>query len=275
MTDRHVMECLGMTRVVIEDGQVTEVGTPMIKYCPLFKKYRGINEITPEIVRENIEFRIKSFGMCTEDRDLRMKDFLSFGISEILSSALKQNLIDAAVIAADGCGTAVITDPEIVQGLGGRISGMCFTSPLKNVIDCVGETNIVDIEKTTINAIDGTEKAISLGHSKIAVTVASADDAKHLRETYGKNLLIIAVHTSCTSAVDAVRMFDLCDIITACASSTLREESRRRDIVVAGNKVPVYGVSDAGKDLVLMRLKEVGKEPWDGTDAEEPPYPLI
>ena len=36
------MECLGMSRVVIEDGKVVEVSEPKVKHCPLFKKYRGI-----------------------------------------------------------------------------------------------------------------------------------------------------------------------------------------------------------------------------------------
>ena len=72
-------------------------------------------------MRKNAEFRIERFGMCNDNRDTRMKDFLNFGVSEMLSLALTEHLIDAAVIAADGCGTVVLEDPEIVQGMGGRI----------------------------------------------------------------------------------------------------------------------------------------------------------
>lgn len=32
---RHVMECLGKTRVVVEDGKITEIGEPQIEVCPL------------------------------------------------------------------------------------------------------------------------------------------------------------------------------------------------------------------------------------------------
>ena len=92
---RHVMECLGKTRVVIEDGKVVEVGEPRVKCCPLFKKYRGIDELNKDTIKENIEYRINKFGMCTENRETRMKDFLNFGISEILSLALKEKKIDA------------------------------------------------------------------------------------------------------------------------------------------------------------------------------------
>ena len=275
MSDRHVMECLGMTKVVIEDGVVTEVGEPKITFCPLFNKYRGINEITSDVVRKNIEFRIENFGMCTEKRETRMKDFLSFGISEILSSSLRHDMLDAAVIAADGCGTVVITDHEIVQGLGGRISGLYETSPIESVIESVGRDNVLDPDTAAMDVFAGVEKAVGQGHSRIAVTVVRAEDATILRERFGKELLIIAVHTSGTSEMEAPRMFDACDIITACASNAIRMESKRRDILVAGNKVPIYGISETGKNLVSMRLKEVGKQPWDGIEPEEPPVPLI
>ncbi len=275
MTDRHVMECLGMSKVVIEDGKVTEVSEPKVKFCPLFKKYRNIDEITADAVRSNIEYRIGAFGMCTEDRDIRMKDFLSFGISEILSSALKEDMIDAAVIAADGCGTVVVTDPEIVQGLGGRISGLCETSPIKTVIEGVGRDNVLNPEDARMDTVAGVRKARDMGYERIAATIASMDDAAVLREEYGNSITLMAVHTTCMSDEDAKTAFDVCDVITACASRSLRDESKKRDVVVAGNKVPVYGASEKGKELVLMRLRVVGKEPWDGIEPEDPPRPLI
>lgn len=275
MKDRHVMECLGMSKVVIEDGKVTVVSGPQVKYCPLFKKYRNIDEITEDVVKANIEFRIESFGMCTKDRQIRMKDFLSFGISEVLSSALKKGMIDAAVIASDGCGTVVVTDPEIVQGLGGRLSGLCETSPIANVIEGVGRENVLDPDTAAIDMIEGVRKAKAMGHRVVAVTVVSMKDASSLRKEYGDSIIIMAVHSSCVCRDDACSAFDTCDVITACASKCIREESLKRDTMIAGNKVPIYGVTKKGKELVMMRLKEIGKEPWDGKEPEEPPYPLI
>jgi putative methanogenesis marker protein 8 len=269
------MECLGMSKVVIENGKVEVVSGPKVKFCPLFKKYRNIDELTEDIVRGNIEFRIKSFGMCTENREIRMRDFLSFGISEVLSSALKRGMIDAAVIAADGCGTVVVTDPEIVQGLGGRISGICETSPIESVIEGVGRENVLDPDTSKIDMVEGVRKARSMGHRTVAATIVSVKDASDLRAEFGRSVVIMAVHTSCMSQEDARAAFDVCDVITACASKTIREESKERDLIIAGNKVPIYGVTEEGKELVLMRLEEVGKEPWDGKEPESPPYPLI
>lgn len=275
MKDRHVIECMGMSKVIIEDGKVTVIEGPKITFCPLFKKYRNIDEITADAVKSNIEFRIGSFGMCSQNRELRMKDFLSFGISEVLSSALKRNRIDAAVIAADGCGTVVVTDPDIVQGLGGRISGLCETSPIENIIDGVGRNNVLDPATAKINMIEGVRKAKEMGYGRVAVTIVSAKDAVGLRSEFGDSVIIAAVHTSRMCQDDARIIFDTCDIITACASKAVREEAKRREILTVGNKIPIYGVTEKGKELVTVRLEETGREPWTGEGTETPPYPLI
>ena len=113
---RHVMECLGLSRVTVEDGKVVDVTEPKVRYCPLFAKRRGMEELNRDSIRENIEFRIQSFGMCSEDRVTEMDNFLNFGISETLCSALMNGKIDAAVIAADGCGPLSSPNPDWSRG---------------------------------------------------------------------------------------------------------------------------------------------------------------
>ncbi len=270
------MECLGMSRVTIEDGKVTEVTEPRVKFCPLFAKLRGITELNEDTIRENIEFRIDSFGMCSEDRETEMDDVLSFGISETMSRALRDGRIDAVVLAADGCGTAVVTDPRIVQGLGGRISGIVETEPIPKVVEAVGAENMVDPDTARIDMEAGADLAHSKGYCRFALTTPSVDVAKRLRTKYGDSVILIGVHTTGISEDDARDAFDVFDIITACASKHLREECRRRpEILVAGNKVPVYGVSDIGKTMVQAKLDELGRKAWDPSVPEEPPRPLI
>ncbi len=84
MKDRHVLEALGKTYVVVEDGKVVEVGEPLVKECPIFKKARGIEHIDAQAVKDNIEFRIRDFGMCTEDRQIEIEVFVGFGASEVM-----------------------------------------------------------------------------------------------------------------------------------------------------------------------------------------------
>lgn len=270
---RHVMEALGKARVVIEDGKVVEVGDPVVRYCPLFLKYRGIEELTPETIRENMEYRMARFGMCCEDRDTRMKDFLSFGVSEMLSLAVSEGLLGAAVIAADGCGTSVIDDPEIIQGLGGRISGLCETSPIPKVIGDVGAERVLDPETACIDQFGGVAKAFSMGYSRVGVTVASAEDAAAVRNGFGGNAVIFGVHTTGLSRRDSEIMFDTCDIITSCASVHLRRIAAERNVLKAGTKVPVYAVTDAGREIMMAKLDQLGRKP-SGED-DDSPLPLI
>lgn len=272
---RHVYEVLGMSRVVIVDGEVVEVSEPEINYCPLFKKLCGMESISKEKIRENIEFRIKDFGFCTENRVVRAKDYVTFGVSEILSTALANREIDAAVIAADGCGTAVITEPALLQGLCGRISGLVETSPLQVVLDAVGRDNVLDPETVPLDMVKGAELADSKGYQKFSVTVAKPEDAAALRQKYGDRVIIVGVHTSHVTHDGARKMFDNCDMITACASGPMRREAElRQDVLVAGNKVQIYGVTKTGKNLVLDKLTSIGRKPYDG-EAKDEPRPLI
>jgi len=269
---KHVIEALGMTRIVIVDGKVVDMGQPKVKYCPLFKKYRNIDEFNDVTIKGNIEFRISSFGMCTSSRQIRMKDFLSFGISEILSMALKEKLLDAAVIASDGTGTCVLDDPEIVQGLGGRISGVVETEPIPEVINAIGKERILDPRTAAIDQFAGVSKAFAMGCKKVGVTITKAHDAELIRNAYGPHVAIFAVHTTGTSAEDAEKMFDFCDVITACASEHLREVAKERALLQAGTRIPIYAASEFGKEVILEKLKELGKEPAHG--EEDSPAPL-
>lgn len=271
---RHVMEALGKSRVVIEDGKVVEVSEPQVKYCPLFKKHRGIEELNCETIRNNMQFRIDSFGMCNENRDTRMNYFLSFGISEILSLALKQKLIDAAVIAADGCGTVVLDDPEIVQGMGGRISGIVETEPIEKVVNDIGAERLLDPATARIDQFEGVGKAFAMRYHTVAVTVASAKDAQEIRDCFGMNVIIIAVHTTGVTEKEAEMLYDFCDIITACASEHIRTIGKTRAKLQAGTKVPVYAASDEGARLVQAKLDELGMKAATEL-SEDQPSPLV
>lgn len=88
--DEHVIEALGKSKIIVRNGEVISVEEPVIDYCPLFDKYRGIKKLTKESIKDNIEFRIKDFGMCTENRKFPSQDFLSIGASEIMSTLIKK-----------------------------------------------------------------------------------------------------------------------------------------------------------------------------------------
>lgn len=260
--DQHIIEALGKARIVIRQGKVIEVGEPKISYCPLFEKYRDIKKITKKAIRENIEFRINDFGMCTPQRILKMKDFLSFGISEILSTLLEEGMIDCVVAVCEGCGTVILTDSELVQGVGGRVSGLVSTTPIKEIMNTIGRDHILDPEHSTINQTQGVLKAINMGYKKIAVTIIEADDSQKLREIENKfkdtRIYIFVVHTTNISPKDAEILLNHADVITGCASKWIRKIGEDQKIFSVGESIPIYGATEDGELFIHTRIQKIG-----------------
>ena len=134
--DEHIIEAIGKSRILIRDGKIVEVGNALISTCPLAERFaRPVHLITPEAVEENFSNRISVYGMCTNEREvLGSGEFVGFGASELMSAGLKLGIIDCAVIASEGAGTVIVGNPELVQGIGGRMSGLVKTSPLSGII---------------------------------------------------------------------------------------------------------------------------------------------
>jgi len=121
----HIMEIMGKTRVVVKDGEVVEVGEVELEWCPLIEKLSGVQKITSEEVKRSVESKIRDYGMFTAKRKLLGQDtFVAFGASEVLMSGLRSGFIDATVTVGDGAGTVISNNPELVQGIGGRMSGL-------------------------------------------------------------------------------------------------------------------------------------------------------
>ena len=262
MEDRHVVEAIGMTRLVIENGKIVEAGEPQIKFCPFAKRFAvPVNPVTSENVVKNIEGRIESFGMCREDRVVEgVESMVLFGASELLMTALRQNLIDAAVICCDGAGTVVVSSPMLVQGIGGKMSGLVETTPYPEVIRRIEDAGgyVVDPENASIDALRGIRFAKKRGFLRVAVTIAGFQHelADTIRREF-PDVIIIAVHTSNVSSLEnANRLMNACDLVFACASQYIREAAASHALVQGGVGVPVFATSRMGKRVVLERLLE-------------------
>lgn len=255
--DEHILEAIGRSRIVIRNGQVVEVGEPVIRECPLAKRFaRPVHEITPGAVRENIEHRIRSFGMCTPDRMVELSgDFVGFGASEILSAGIKGGLIDCAVIAGDGAGTILASTPTLVQGIGGRMSGLVRTTPHPAVIARIESAGgiVLDRQLARIDQVEGVARACAEGFRRVAVTVADAGDAERIRGEY-PDTLIVVVHTTGTTAEDAARFARSADLITACASRHIREIAGKSALIQAGSAIPVFAMTARGKEILLWKV---------------------
>lgn len=254
------MEVNGAT-VFIKDGKVIKVEGPFnLEYCPLQQAIRGVEKITSETTRSSVEGRIRMFGMCTEKRIIEIKPSLvDFGTSEIIMCALKEGILDAAVLACDGAGTVITDRPEIVQGIGGFMSGLVKTSPIADVIDKLRKKGciIVDSEEAKIDEAKGLELAFEDGYERVGVTSAKVEAAQRCREIekeQGRMTAIFGVHTSGMSAEDAKKFRELVDVTTACASKYIREVAKDA-LMQVGTKVPVFAFSELGKEMLLNRIK--------------------
>lgn len=271
--DEHVIEALGKARIVIRDGKVVEVGEPLLNYCPIFDKFRGIKKLDKKSIGTNIQFRIDDFGMCTKERELRMKDYLSFGVSEIISTGMELGLIDAAVMVCEGCGTVVIAEPEMAQGIGGRVSGLVSTTLIPELVARIGPENVLDPKTARIDMIDGVKKAISMGFKSIAVSVISGDAAhkfKKMEKEYGVTIYTFVVHTTGMSEEDARKVFMYADVVTGCASKYVRGQGIESGAFKVGDSVPVFGVTDRGRHLIEERIKFTGKSMEPKPGAKQP-----
>ncbi len=256
-SDEHIIEAIGKTRVVIRNGRVISVGDPLIRECPLARRFaRPVHTISPDEVAENIRFRISSFGMCTADREVTMEsEFVGFGASELVSFGISHGMLDAAVIVCDGAGTVIADSPALVQGIGGRMSGLVKTTPLPEVISAIRLAGgiVVNPSDAGLTQFKGVSVAASNGFSKVAVTVTSPDESEKIREQYPE-AFIIAVHTSGISDECAERLGRSSDILTACASRAVREYAGKHALLQAGAAIPVFAMTRAAKDLILTKI---------------------
>ena len=255
------MELLGKTRVKVKDERVVETGVPLIRWCPLFDKVRGIKEITPEAAAANMVFRMKEHGMFTPRRKLEMDVFVGFGASEVMMTATSRRLIDGAVTVCDGAGTVFTSNPSLIQGMGGWISGLVSTDPIPEVLAGIEERGgvVLDPETAKIDQVAGARLASEMW-SRFAVTVADMEAAERLRdleEELKVRILIVGVHLTGIGEEEAERLLACADIVTGCASRYIREKVR--PLVQVGTAVPLFGLTGWGKEVLVERAKEVDR----------------
>ena len=281
--DRHVIETLGKVEVVIENGEITSVGSSEMTYCPMFHAMHGVDELNEEFIRKNINFRIEDFGMCTPDRVVEMDDAVTVGISEILKTNMEKGNIDCVVGACDGAGTLLMTNPRVVQGVGGRVSGLISTTPIPEVIKKLEERDsvILDPKTAELNQLEGLKLALDRGYKNIAVTILPSPMVEKIRNypvDDDVNIYIFVAHTTGIEQDKVGMLFDNADIVTACASKAISEYADKYEPYYYGVKVPIFCASEDGRRLLDIRLEKIGK-PLSTNDyprnKDDAPHKLI
>lgn len=183
---------------------------------------RGVQNITPEEVKKNMEIRISELGMFTARCRLSDVDtYVAFGASEIMMSGLRNDYIETTVTACDGAGTVIASNPALVQGIGGRMSGRIETEPIEEVIE----------------GIQKLQKKL-----------------RELESELGIDLIIIAVHVTGVSKEEAQDLLKNSDIVISCASKYIRELAK--PLVQVAAAIPLFALTQKGKELIIERAKD-------------------
>lgn len=219
--------------------------------------------------------------MCTPQRTVKMKDVLSFGISEILKTNVELGLIDCVVGVCDGAGTLLMTDPDIIQGVGGRVSALVSTTPYDEVIEKLGRNNVINPETAELNPIKGLKKAIERGYKNIAVTILPDEIIEEIANyptPDDVNVYIFAAHTTNATSEEIEMAFQYCDVITSCASDKVRDYAEKEKVYYSGSKVPIFAITEKGKEFLDNRLEKIGKALTNNNypmNKDKHPDPLV
>lgn len=193
-------------------------------------------------------------GQFTENRQIiDYNKYVPFGASEIIMEALRANLLDAAVVACDGAGTVITDKPEIVQGIGGRMSGLVYTTPRPSVIRRLQRKNatVLDPETAKIDAVHGAQQALQ-HFKRLAVTVTASKDIEELRDL-SDDISIFVVHTTGITPEQA-EYTTKADIVWGCASLHTREIAGPKSLVQLGVGIPVFVLTQKGVNLITPRI---------------------
>lgn len=246
--------------VRVRDGKVEVLTEPAIRSCPLRRDLYGIKIESKETVKRVLEEHMAELGMYGPKRVLQLEDKpVSFGASEILSDALSEGLIDAAVLVCEGAGTVVAARPAVLQAIGAHMTGLVKTEPIEEIQEGLEERGCILVDRLgTVDQIQGFERAKEAGFRRIAVTVAGAraDDVRALRNRESAleaRVTILAVHTTGISENQAQVLAECCDLVWSCASRAVREMAGEKALMQIGIAIPVFALTPMGKRLILNR----------------------
>jgi putative methanogenesis marker protein 8 len=168
----------------------------------------------------------------------------------------------------------IVTDPDMVQGIGGRVSGLVSTTPIPALIERVGPQYVLDSKTARIDQVDGVKKAIGMDFKNIAVSIIDGSTAREMiqleKRHPGVNIYTFVVHVTGISKEEAGLVFQHADVSTGCASKYIRAEGAKKAICKVGDSIPIFGISPRGKELIEERIKFMGKPIVPNPGAPQP-----
>lgn len=255
----HILE-MAKARIRVKDGKIEVLSDPGISFCPLRRDLYGIAEESRESVERVLEIHMQEMGMYGPGRVLELEAKpVSFGASEILSDGMVEGLVDAAVLVCEGAGSVIVFRPDVLQAIGGHMTGLVGTEPIAEIQDGLEARGCILLDRRAgVDQLAAFEKAVDNGFEKIALTLTgeNAPCAAALRareEELGVRAMILAVHNTGISESQAEILAESCDLVWSCASRAVREVARRKAVLQMGISIPVFAFTLEGKRLLLNR----------------------
>ena len=256
--------CRGARVRVSREGEVEVLDEPAVRYCPYVAATYGFSHVDRRVVEEIVRLKMDRFGFCRPNRRFDFGLLVPFGSSEIISVCMKEGLLDCAITVCEGAGTVIAWEPELVQGIGAMLTGILRTSPIEEVLDYIvahgGQP--LSPEDARIDQPEGLRKAISMGFKRIAITVIGprAREIGVIRDIEaGSPGVKVAVFSTCNTLVRAedLRWLEMADVVCSSASKLIRERIGPRALLQLGVSIPVFILTEFGKELALAYLKHV------------------
>ncbi|MCK4788888.1 MAG: DUF2099 family protein [Desulfobacteraceae bacterium] len=249
--DLHIVRVLSAF-VAISNGQVVAMTEPLLEHCPLARllypqtrRACGPQE-TKEAIKESIAEKISKFGQYTDKRTLQTQDIaVPYGASEMLMYALRKKVIDAAVVVCDGAGTVITDRPDIVQGIGARMNGLFYTSPIRPITDRLSQLgcHVPFAETADVNQVGGLKTAAQLGYKNIGVTINACMDnlaeASQIVSDYGVEVISLVICTTGISTNELALVRKYADLVWGCASVGVRKLGKKA-LLQLSIAIPVF-----------------------------------
>ena len=265
LDDLHLTRILGAW-VVISEGRVIEVEkSRALRCCPLQSMLSGAD------IETYAAEKITELGQFTPRREVWRSSFgVPFGASEMLMTALRKGAIDCAITVCDGAGTVVTGVPEVAQGIGARMNGVFYTSPIPQVQQKLRSHGCILFDDARIDQVEGLRKAVEAGFTRIVVTVNGRfgqrfADLRQVEKEAGVAVTIAAV---CTTGIDDRRADEIiatCDLAWTCASRPLREKCQSAQLQLT-QAIPVFVYTAKGRELLAAYSDEAGAAILRGLD---------
>lgn len=256
----HEFYCCG-AHVLLKNGKIKLLTKPKVIYCPLFEALYDVKEIDENAVKFAIETKIREFGFCCEHRAFDNSMVVPYGSSEIISTCMREGLLDCAVTVCEGAGTVITGNPSLVQEIGARLTGIVRTTPIKTIMEYLKNNGGIILEESTakIDQYEGVMRAVKSGYKRVAVTVAgfnskSLTKIREAESDHDAKIAIFSVCNTCATEEDVKRILSGADIVCASASKLIREKIGPKALLQLGVAIPVFALTEFGKKLILSYL---------------------